>query len=612
MPGSRLRVIIQTMQASRDERGPFRINGRKSVYVKDPEQDDESANKRYVDSSLNTVVANIESGNNEIPWAAITGEPSWLQLNQGSVSISGFANDSGYITLVQIPDQGWAQITSKPAWLDDFSHDIAVPPKLDLNNTLAMNGNPIKEVGDPVNSLDAINRTWADNRYLQMASLPTQIASQGASIDVSGLNNDASYVTSITLDTRIPQSASDWLKDTSYYNGDNRDIVLLNANLDCGQVRITPITSWKSTYTGKIALVCGTSTWDGPANGRIVQCAPGIGALDVAVVQQLPTKTSDLTNDSGFVTSTAADWSTLTNVPQWLQDIVYYPTASTRPAIVFDGHRATFDSIQALPPLPESSVSITCGSSASDESLMGTIRYVKPATGDYEVTVLKQVQEMIADASLNNESTAVLPDNISCTTLTASTSVGSALGDFTYMDAYTMNGNIAMATNKITGLGDPTAAQDAVTLAYGDANYAAIDINNRLVLYDTAGTSSLASFSASNVGPFIAPAEATNFGVIAHNSITPVNDDVYNIGQYGLRYRNIYTRRFNCDVMGYYSNNFEIGQIDLTTGGNNTDWFIGQHIIPATSDVGGRVGLVRHGWHVCGGCLSCEVSVFWL
>ena len=25
-----------------------------------------------------------------------------------------------------------------------------------------------------------------------------------------------------------------------------------------------------------------------------------------------------------------------------------------------------------------------------------------------------------------------------------------------------------------------------------------------------------------------------------------------------------------------------------------------------------REGLVRHGWHVCGGCLSCEVSVFWL
>ena len=34
--------------------------------------------------------------------------------------------------------------------------------------------------------------------------------------------------------------------------------------------------------------------------------------------------------------------------------------------------------------------------------------------------------------------------------------------------------------------------------------------------------------------------------------------------------------------------------------------------IDFTSDVGGRVGLVRHGWHVCGGCLSCEVSVFWL
>ena len=34
--------------------------------------------------------------------------------------------------------------------------------------------------------------------------------------------------------------------------------------------------------------------------------------------------------------------------------------------------------------------------------------------------------------------------------------------------------------------------------------------------------------------------------------------------------------------------------------------------LTTTSDVGERVGLVRHGWHVCGGCLSCEVSVFWL
>jgi hypothetical protein len=38
----------------------------------------------------------------------------------------------------------------------------------------------------------------------------------------------------------------------------------------------------------------------------------------------------------------------------------------------------------------------------------------------------------------------------------------------------TMTGAIAMSTNKITGLGDPTAAQDAMTKAYADATYLAL------------------------------------------------------------------------------------------------------------------------------------------
>ena len=38
----------------------------------------------------------------------------------------------------------------------------------------------------------------------------------------------------------------------------------------------------------------------------------------------------------------------------------------------------------------------------------------------------------------------------------------------------TMTGAIAMSTNKITGLGDPTAAQDAMTKAYADSNYLAL------------------------------------------------------------------------------------------------------------------------------------------
>ena len=104
-----------TMQASREMSGGFRVNGRKSVYVRDHEHGTEAANKRYVDTSIDTVIANIETGNNSIPWSAITGEPVWIRVDQSTVLISDFNNNSGYITLAQVPDQAWSQITSTPA-----------------------------------------------------------------------------------------------------------------------------------------------------------------------------------------------------------------------------------------------------------------------------------------------------------------------------------------------------------------------------------------------------------------------------------------------------------------------------------------------------------------
>jgi hypothetical protein len=52
-------------------------------------------------------------------------------------------------------------------------------------------------------------------------------------------------------------------------------------------------------------------------------------------------------------------------------------------------------------------------------------------------------------------------------------------------------------------------------------------------------------FSYSNIGPFISPSETTNFDIITNNSITPVVDKVYNIGQRFRRYNVVHTENLN-------------------------------------------------------------------
>ena len=52
-------------------------------------------------------------------------------------------------------------------------------------------------------------------------------------------------------------------------------------------------------------------------------------------------------------------------------------------------------------------------------------------------------------------------------------------------------------------------------------------------------------FSWSYLGPFISPAETTNFDVITSNSITPVSHQVYNLGQRFRRYNVVHTENLN-------------------------------------------------------------------
>jgi hypothetical protein len=56
-------------------------------------------------------------------------------------------------------------------------------------------------------------------------------------------------------------------------------------------------------------------------------------------------------------------------------------------------------------------------------------------------------------------------------------------------------------------------------------------------------------FSWAKVGPFISPPKTTNFDIVTHNSITPVADKVYNIGQRLRRYNIVHSENVMCETV---------------------------------------------------------------
>jgi hypothetical protein len=133
-------------------------------------------------------------------------------------------------------------------------------------------------------------------------------------------------------------------------------------------------------------------------------------------------------------------------------------------------------------------------------------------TADLQNLYVVQEQQDRNDAGITQSTTAINTANAASTTATtAAASIGGKLDK----TGGTMTGAIAMSANKITGLGDPTAAQDAVTKTYVDTSTAASVAAAAASATTATAQAASAATSASNAASAQAAAESARDSALA-------------------------------------------------------------------------------------------------
>ena len=161
---------------------------------------------------------------------------------------------------------------------------------------------------------------------------------------------------------------------------------------------------------------------------------------------------------------------------------------------------------------------------------------------DGAVTSAKIADDTIVNADINSAA-AISQSKIANLT----TDLGNKLA----LAGGTMTGAIAMGTNKITGLGDPTSAQDAATKAYVDTTTQGIDWKASVRAATTASVT-LAS-ALENGDTLDGVTLATGDRVLVKNQSTGSENGIYVVASSGAP-----TRSTDCDIAAELTSNFAV------------------------------------------------------
>jgi len=406
-----------------------------------------------------------------------------LEENAGTIVVTADADQSltvkttgtGVLTLqsaTTVNVSGTLQIQSGNSITDSAGTAVAFGDPLDMNS------NKITELGTPSASTDAATKGYVDTTAA--GYLPLTGGTISSNLTVSG--NFTVNGTTTTINTSTLSVA------------DN----LIDLNSD--------VTSGTPSQDAGIRILRGDSNavqlrWN-ETNDKWELTTDGASYTNIAVTSDIPTAVSELTNDSGYITGytvTQSDVTThqaaLSITESQISDLGSYITASstdtltnktlTAPVISTISNTGTLTlptstgTVALTSDIPTNVSDLTNDSGYSTTT--GTVTSVA-GTGTVNGLTLSGTVTSSGNITLGGTFSATVSEisdlTATATELNYTDGVTSAIQ--TQLDAKlalaggTMSGAIAMGTNKITGMGDPTANQDAATKAYVDTQTSSI------------------------------------------------------------------------------------------------------------------------------------------
>ena len=367
----------------------------------------EYAKKTYVDAAIVELHSEIET---EMPTKTsdLTNDSGFItasDIPSIPTKTSDLTNDSGFITDADVPTKT-SDLINDSGFIT--SSDIpAIPTKTsDLTNDSGF----ITDADIPTKTSDLVN----DSGFITDADIPS------IPTKTSDLTNDSGFITASDIPT-IPTKTSDLTNDSGFItssilaavaiSGDYTDLInkptiptkTSDLTNDSGFITSAAVPTKTSDLTNDSGFIT-----DADIPTKTSDLTNDSGFITSSDIPAIPTKTSDLTNDSGFITSsilaavaTSGDYNDLTNKPTLFSgdynDLSNKPTIPTKTSDLTND--SGFITASDIPTIPTKTSDLTNDSGFITSSILAAVA----TSGDY-------------DDLINKPTIPVVPTNISAFT----------------------------------------------------------------------------------------------------------------------------------------------------------------------------------------------------
>ena len=270
-------------------------------------------NTKALSSDITLSLDDVADGTNrKIPTkvSALTNDSGYITSSSIPTKVSDLTNDSGFISSYTETDPtvpSWAKANSKPSYdLDEVSDGSTRKLSNYVQTSRKVNSKALSsditlsldDVADGTNRKipTKVSTLTNDSGFITSSSLPTK---------VSDLTNDSGFITS----SDIPSDVSSFNNDSGYITSSDLPTNVSDLNNDSGFITSSALSGYvqssslkEGAYVDVDETTMTSSSTNLPTSKAV---ASYITSLSLATASQIPTKVSDLTNDSGFITSSS-------------------------------------------------------------------------------------------------------------------------------------------------------------------------------------------------------------------------------------------------------------------------------------------------------------------